>query len=83
LLADPSGFVATSAISQVALPIVIRRVLSADEVLRLYTEQRDNPFGILKQRARVLYFDAPSFPVLSSLSVSNITSSGGRLTAST
>jgi hypothetical protein len=51
-------------------------------------EMRDwviNPFSIFKSRNRVIYFDvsSPSFPVLSSLSVSNITSSGGRLTAST
>jgi hypothetical protein len=44
-----------------------------------------NPWQIFKPRKRVIYFDvsSPSFPVLSSLSVSNITSSGGRLTAST
>jgi len=42
----------------------------------------ENPWQIFKPRKRVLYFDvSSSFPVLSSLSVSNITSSGGRLTA--
>jgi hypothetical protein len=40
-----------------------------------------NPWQIFKKKSRVIYFDAPSFPVLSSLGVSNITSSGGRLTA--
>ena len=41
----------------------------------------ENPWQIFKPRKRVIYFDAPSFPVLSSLAVSEITSSGGRLTA--
>jgi hypothetical protein len=42
----------------------------------------DNPFSVFKKKSRILYFDAPSFPVLSSLTASYITSSGGRLTAS-
>lgn len=42
----------------------------------------DNPWQIFKPRKRVFY-SLPAFPVLSSLAVSNITSSGGRLTAST
>jgi hypothetical protein len=38
---------------------------------------------LYKEQKRVIYFDvsSPSFPVLSSLAVSNITSSGARLTA--
>jgi hypothetical protein len=40
-----------------------------------------NPWQIFKPRKSILYFDAPSFPVLSSLTASYITSSGGRLTA--
>ncbi len=43
-------------------------------------EVLNNPWQIFKPRKRVLYFDAPSFPVLSSLTASYITSSGGRLT---
>jgi hypothetical protein len=38
---------------------------------------------LIAPQKRVLYFDAPSFPVLSSLTAGYITSSGGRLTAST
>jgi hypothetical protein len=53
------------------------RVLSPVEALSLSA----NPWQIFKPRKRVLYFDAPSFPVLSSLTASYITSSGGRLTA--
>jgi len=44
-------------------------------------ELSTNPWQIFKPRKRILYFDAPSFPVLTSLAVSAITSSGGRLTA--
>ncbi len=41
----------------------------------------ENPWQIFKPRKRVRYFDAPSFPTLSSLTAGYITSSGGRLTA--
>jgi hypothetical protein len=57
---------------------VFNRKISSDEYFALYT----NPWQIFKKKKRVFY-SFPSFPVLSSLSVSNITSSGGRLTAST
>ncbi len=43
----------------------------------------ENPWQIFKSRKRVLYFDVSSFPALSSLTASYITSSGGRLTVST
>jgi hypothetical protein len=57
------------------------RPLSHAEIKELF----NNPWQIFKPKKRVIYFDvsSPSFPVLSSLAVSNITSSGGRLTAST
>jgi len=54
--------------------------LPADELISLTA----NPWQIFKPRKRILYFDvSSSFPVLSSLTASYITSSGGRLTAST
>jgi hypothetical protein len=62
--------------------LILPWAMTDDEVFRLYVEQRDTPWKIFKPSKRVIYFDAPSFPTLSSLSVSNITSSGGRLTAS-
>jgi hypothetical protein len=56
-----------------------KRALCDAEIFALV----DNPWQIFKPRKRVIYFDvSSSFPVLSSLAVSNITSSGGRLTAS-
>jgi len=45
------------------------------------SELHKNPWQIFKPRKRVIYFDVFTFPVLSSLGVSYITSSGGRLTA--
>ncbi len=41
-----------------------------------------HPWQIFKKKKQVFYSFGSSFPVLSSLAVSNITSSGGRLTAS-
>lgn len=60
--------------------VALARVAFPDTYARHITK---TPWALLQPQKRVLYFDAPSFPVLSSLSVSNITSSGGRLTAST
>jgi len=49
----------------------------------MLAELSANPWQIFKPRKRILYFDVSSFPVLSSLTAGYITSSGGRLTAST
>jgi hypothetical protein len=46
-------------------------------------ELLQNPWQIFKPKKQVIYSFGSSFPVLTSLGVSNITSSGGRLTAST
>ncbi len=58
--------------------LVFNRYLQDSEVSELLR----NPWQVFKPNKRTTYFDVPSFPVLTSLSVSNITSSGGRLTAS-
>lgn len=41
---------ATTAIASIALPLVIARVLSADDVARLHDEQRANPWGLFAER---------------------------------
>ncbi len=65
--------------------------LDGDIVIAGYSERvwtlddaksfHENPWQIFKPKKQVIYFDAPSFPVLSTLTASYITSSGGRLTA--
>jgi hypothetical protein len=56
------------------------RALTDSEISRLMT--KGEIFGLYKNKKQVIYSFGSSFPVLTSLAVSNITSSGGRLTAS-
>jgi hypothetical protein len=53
-----------------------------EDVSQLLYAWTDNPREILKPRKQVIYSFGSSFPTLTSLGVSAITSSGGRLTAS-
>jgi len=64
-------------IGNIYLALIWDRKLSDEKHALLHA----NPWQIFKKKSRILYFDAPSFPVLSSLTASYITSSGGRLTA--
>ena len=40
----------SGAVTDVALPMVIARALSADEIARLHAEQRSNPWGLFAER---------------------------------
>jgi len=69
--------------SEQRAPLLLKLVWSGADTPNFseLQEYSSNPWQIFKPLKRVFYFDVPSsFPVLSSLSVSNITSSGGRLT---
>ena len=57
LQANAALTIASSVISNIMLPLVIRRALNADEVLRLFLEQTNNPWKIFKKRPNILYFD--------------------------
>ncbi len=72
------GTVYSAVYSTQLLVAALDRAITIDE----HNELESDPWQIFKPRKRILYFDAPSFPVLSSLAVSNITSSGGRLAVS-
>ncbi len=65
--------------ADIYLAMLWKRTLFAPEIKAL----SDNPWQVFKPRKQVIYSFGSSFPVLTSLGVSAITSSGGRLTAST
>lgn len=76
----PSDFPTTTVIGGIALPLVIARALSADEVTRLYNEQRANPWGLFAERRILVPVPAASgytHPTLSNARMGSLTPTGG------